>query len=192
MAVVYNSCVYFVIFVKKEMKTETVKEYFRSLNPDKQNDLLQELHGLQDTSKYNLLERHVQQLDNKQGICPHCGSLQYYKNGKDKNVQKYKCSTCKKCFTAYTGTWLAHIHKKHLLTSYLKLMKQGLSLDKIKVELQINKKTAFDWRHKINSSISDIEKESFKGITESDETFFLHSEKGSKKWKVKQEKEESL
>jgi len=59
-------------------------------------------------------------------------------------------------------------------------MRQGKSLDKIKEELRINKKTAFDWRHKINASIADIENKSFSGITESDETFFLQSGKGSK------------
>ncbi len=163
------------------MKSSSIQKYFVSLNPDEQDNLLSKLQNLKDTSSYGLLERHVKQLDNKQGTCPHCGSLRYKKNGKDKKIQKYKCANCNRCFTAYSGTWLAHIHKKHLLIPYLKLMKQGQSLDKIKTELHINKKTAFDWRHKINASIADIEKESFNGITESDETFFLHSEKGSKK-----------
>ena len=161
------------------MKQSKIKEYFLSLPSEAQDNFLSELHDLKDTSNYNLLEKRVIQLDNKQGICPHCGGLHYTKNGKDKKVQKYKCNSCTRNFTAFTGTWLAHIHKKHLLLPYLKLMKQGKSLDKIKVELKINKKTAFDWRHKINASIRDIEKDSFNGITESDETFFLHSKKGS-------------
>jgi hypothetical protein len=42
-------------------------------------------------------------------------------------------------------------------------------------------KTAFDWRHKILSSFEDVEKKDFNGIVENDETFFLQSEKGSKK-----------
>ncbi len=53
-----------------------------------------------------------------------------------------------------------------------------MSLDKIKATLGINKKTAFDWRHKILASIEDTDKGDFTGITESDETFFLHSDKG--------------
>jgi len=63
---------------------------------------------------------------------------------------------------------------------YLKLMREGLSLEKTKDKLKINKKTAFDWRHKIASSLSSVEESKFDGITESDETFFLHSQKGSK------------
>lgn len=170
------------------MELSAVKKYFVSLKPETQESLLSELQDLKDTSDYGLLERHVKQLDNRQGTCPHCGSLHYKKNGKDKKVQKYKCTSCNRSFTAFTGTWLAHIHKKHLLIPYLKLMKQGKSLDKIKEELKINKKTAFDWRHKINASIAGLENNSFSGITESDETFFSHSEKGSNKLERKARK----
>ena len=53
-----------------------------------------------------------------------------------------------------------------------------MSLDKIKCALSINKKTAFDWRHKVLSSLEEVKKDGFNGIVESDETFFLLSEKG--------------
>jgi len=57
---------------------------------------------------------------------------------------------------------------------------QEQSLDKISAKLKMNKKTAFDWRHKILSALSDKDNDhdDFTGITESDETFFLRSEKG--------------
>jgi transposase-like protein len=75
---------------------------------------------------------------------------------------------------------LAGIHKKELINDYLEMMYQEKSLDKIKTALVINKKTAFDWRHKILSSLEDVQKNNFNGIVESDETFFLHSDKGRK------------
>ena len=55
----------------------------------------------------------------------------------------------------------------------MKLMEQELSLDKIKEKLGINKKTAFDWKHKVLSGLEDVDKGNFKGVTESDDTFFL-------------------
>lgn len=155
-----------------------IKEYFTSLTSKRQKDLLFDLQNLKDVSDFELLEVRVKQLDNKQASCPRCGSMEYVKNGSTKGVKNYKCKSCNRSFTAFTGTWLAHIHKKHLLVPYLKLMKLDMSLDKIKEELSINKKTALDWRHKISASISDIEDDVFTGITESDETFFLHSNKG--------------
>ncbi len=162
------------------MRNNDIKKYFKNLSPDKQKDLLSELQNLKDGSEFELLEIRIKQLDNKQATCPRCGSIKYVKNGSSKGVKRYKCKSCKRSFTAFTGTWLAHIHKKDLLVPYLKLMKLDLSLDKIKKQLKINKKTALDWRHKISASVSEIENDVFTGITESDETFFLHSNKGSK------------
>jgi hypothetical protein len=75
---------------------------------------------------------------------------------------------------------MAGIHSKEKLDDYLELMMEEKSLDKIKVALSINKKTAFDWRHKVLASLLDTDKDDFTGITESDETFFLNSEKGRK------------
>jgi tRNA G26 N,N-dimethylase Trm1 len=100
--------------------------------------------------------------------------------GTDKGSQRYKCKSCNRTFTEYTGTWLGGIHKKHLADDYIEMMESKSSLDKIKSQLGINKKTAFDWRHKILASVEHSEKRAFEGITESDETYFHLSEKGIK------------
>ena len=60
-------------------------------------------------------------------------------------------------------------------------MIEHTSLDKTSKKLKINKKTAFDWRHKILSSFAQDIGDAFEGIVESDETFFEHSEKGNKR-----------
>jgi len=68
------------------VKSSSIQKYFVSLNPDEQDNLLSEHQNVKDTSSYGLLERHVKQLDNKQGTCPHCLSLRYKKNDKDKKM----------------------------------------------------------------------------------------------------------
>ena len=164
-----------------ELSKEDVKSYLLSLPREKQSALLEELQSLANLSnvpKCKLSRRDI--LDNKQGACPHCGYSKYVKFGIDKGAQRYKCKSCKRNFTEYTGTWMAGIHRKDRIDDYMVLMVEEKSLDKIKVELKINKKTAFDWRHKILSSLEETEKDSFNGITESDETFILFSEKGKK------------
>jgi len=156
-----------------------VKEYLLSLSRGEQKVLLRELNDLSDrkgTISAIVSRREI--LDNKQGHCPHCGHPKYVKFGVDKGSQRYKCKSCNRNFTEYTGTWLEGIHKKELIDEYLQLMFEEKSLDKITELLGINKKTAFDWRHKILASLRDTDKISFDGITESDETFFLLSEKG--------------
>lgn len=121
--------------------------------------------------------RHI--LDNKMGRCPHCSHDKYVRFGTDKGSQRYKCKSCKRSFTEYTGTWMAGLQRRDVVSAYLRLMVEEKSLDKISETLGINKKTAFDWRHKILASLAGRDQQDdFTGITESDETFFLRSEKG--------------
>lgn len=128
----------------------------------------------------NFLSIRKEQLYNKQVGCPHCESKQYIKFGSDKGSQRFKCKECLQTFTEYTGTWMDGIHKKSRVLEYIGLMIENKSLDKISSQMGINKKTAFDWRHKILSSLSQDTGKEMEGIVESDETFFEESSKGSK------------
>jgi transposase-like protein len=161
------------------MNKEAIKSALLSLSLEERKALLLEIEK-ENALHSPILGKRRELLNNKVGNCPHCNSKKYRKHGIDKGSQRYYCRDCKRTFTEYTGTWLTGIHKKELIEEYLKLMEKELSLDKIKKELQINKKTAFDWRHKILSGHEKIDKNSFTGITESDDTFFLESSKGSK------------
>ncbi|GAA3628675.1 IS1595-like element ISSsu9 family transposase [Flavivirga jejuensis] len=157
-----------------------MKEGLSSLSEAERLELLKELEQLsvhsvkvpksQDSRRFLL--------DNKLGCCAHCSHPKYVKFGIDKGSQRYKCKSCKRSFTEYTGTWMAGLQRKDKIDNYLALMLEETSLDNIKEALSINKKTAFDWRHKILASLSENDKDDFTGITESDETFFLNSEKG--------------
>ena len=75
-----------------------------------------------------------------------------------------------------------------MLYSYFDEMRMETSLDEITENMGISKQTAFNWRHKILSGLQNNDKDNFNGITESDETFFLQSEKGKKKIDVKPRK----
>jgi len=113
------------------MDNTDIKLYFKELDDNSRKILLEELSEIDDNSSFNLLTIREEQLSNKQGSCPHCGSLKYSKDGHEKNgVQRFRCKSCKRCFTPYTGTWLAKINKKEKLVPYLKLMHAGKSIDK--------------------------------------------------------------
>lgn len=161
------------------MDIEELKNRILELPKDERERLLREI-GVADgeavVPKAQALRRHL--LDNMMGSCPHCSHAKYVRFGKDKGAQRYKCKSCRRSFTEYTGTWMAGLHKKDRIDAYLTLMMEEKSLDKIKETLKINKKTAFDWRHKILASLSETGKDDFSGITESDETFFFNSQKG--------------
>ena len=155
------------------MDKAEIKTALLSLSAEERASLLAEIEN--ETNLHStILGKRREALNNKIGNCPHCNSKKYRKHGIDKESQRYFCNSCKRTFTEYTGTWLAGIHKKELVGDYLKLMEQELSLDKIRDQLGINKKTAFDWRHKVLSGLENVDKGGFKGVTESDDTFFLH------------------
>ncbi|MFO8066551.1 MAG: hypothetical protein R6U11_03115 [Bacteroidales bacterium] len=161
------------------MDIAELKTAILSLSQEDRSILLSEIENETDNSS-PLSGNRREKLNNKIGCCPHCSSKKYRKHGIDRGSQRYYCNACKRTFTEYTGTWLAGIHKKKLVSDYLELMEQELSLDKIKEKLNINKKTAFDWRHKILSGFENSDNGGFKGITESDDTFFHQSSKGTK------------
>lgn len=160
------------------MDIKEIKQHLLALSLSERRLLLREVEDSLSGPQEQASRRHV--LDNRMGSCPHCGNRGYVRFGKDKGAQRYKCRSCKRGFTEYTGTWMAGLHKKDKVDGYLALMMEEKSLDKIKDALGINKKTAFDWRHKILSSLTDTDGDDFVGITESDETFFLKSDKGGK------------
>lgn len=162
------------------MNLQEIKNSLGSLSPTEIAELRDVLAGLtnSDIAVPTSQKSRRYLLDNKLGCCAHCGHTKYVKFGIDKGSQRYKCKSCNRSFTEYTGTWMAGLQKKDKIDGYLTLMHQEKSLDKIKDALSINKKTAFDWRHKILAALQDTDNDGFIGITESDETFFLNSEKG--------------
>lgn len=162
------------------MKLKEIKQQILKLPKEQQIQLFKEIGIATSQDKVSLSSSRIEILDNRQGTCPHCGHTKYVKFGNKSGSQRYKCKKCYKTFTEYTGTWMAGIHHKDKIDMYIELMAEEKSLDKIKEELRINKKTAFDWRHKILSSLQEGSAKPFEGITESDETFFLESEKGKK------------
>lgn len=159
------------------MTYQEILEAALSLSPAERESLVSSLSS---SSQDEAPSPRLSRLLDKQGVCPHCGGRHYYRFGKDKGTQRFKCKDCDRTFTEYTGTWQEGLHKKALVGRYLELMSEQKSLDKISSILKINKKTAFDWRHKILGTFRQDKGDSFSGIMESDGTFFEESEKGNR------------
>ena len=114
--------------------------------------------------------------------CPHCNSKRIVKNGKNRNVQRYRCKDCNATFGVNTNTFV-HKTQKPLATwdRYIQLMLDGFTIRRIAGELEISTKTAFYWRHKILNALKKVISSQLNGIIEADETFFRLSYKGQKK-----------
>lgn len=114
--------------------------------------------------------------------CIHCGSLSLKRNGKYRSRQRYLCKDCGKTFNDMSGSPLSGTHHPHKWLRYFEMMVEGKgkSLPKIALELEIYISTAFYWRHKTLNTIRSLGHTTLRGIVESDETYFLESEKGKK------------
>ncbi|MDU3869237.1 MAG: IS1595 family transposase [Bacillus paranthracis] len=112
--------------------------------------------------------------------CLHCGSISVKKNGKYRARQRYLCKDCGKTFNDMTNTPLSGSRYPHKWLKYFEMMVDGYTLPKISKALEIHISTAFYWRHKILNAVRSLGNQTLKGIVESDETFFLESDKGKK------------
>ena len=113
-------------------------------------------------------------------FCPHCSSRKVVRFGCYRDHQRYLCRSCKKTFTDLSKTALHYIHNKEKFFYVLSLMLKGYSLTKTAQRVKVSIPTAFNWRHKILDSLRNLEDDSLSGIVEADNTFFLHSQKGSR------------
>ncbi|MDM5239175.1 IS1595 family transposase [Bacillus cereus] len=117
----------------------------------------------------------------KDGLgCVHCGSKSVKRNGKYRSRERYLCHDCGKSFNDTTGSPIARTRYPQLWMKYLKMMVEGCTLPQISEELGIHLSTCFYWRHKVLFALRSNGFNQLSGIIESDETFFLESEKGKK------------
>ncbi|VAW47928.1 hypothetical protein MNBD_GAMMA03-1010 [hydrothermal vent metagenome] len=153
-------------------------EYFSSLDEQGRQVIIDELLSLSFSHSSSGIPDNVQE---EHGIrCPDCQGRDIRANGKYKSVQRYYCKPCKKYFRETTGRLNFGLKKGALLKTYLYHMLMGLSIKKCADFTGICVQTSFDWRHKIASAFEQAVPESFSGVVESDDIFFLESGKGNR------------
>lgn len=112
--------------------------------------------------------------------CPHCAAERVVKNGSADGLQRYKCRGCHKTFNALTGTPLARLRMKGKWLEQAGALRDGLSLTQITERMGISRHTAFRWRHRFLALPKTVKAQALVGIAETDETFFLRSNKGQR------------
>jgi len=162
------------------MAIEELIEGFKQLTQRQQHDVINELykHLVQGEIGISSIKGESDKLPGEK--CPYCKSKSYVANGSLKGVQRYRCKGCGRFFSETTGTTLEGLHKKDKFSKYLWCMFMGYSIRKCASETGISIPTSFKWRHKILSSFSEIPDNDFRFVCESDDIFFLHSEKGNR------------
>ena len=155
--------------------------YLNQLSGNEKEDLYQLLRkDLYGVTPEDIEDARAEQIINKPISCPHCNSERIIGFGHYRGRKRFRCKSCKKTFNEMTGTPMANLKKTDEFSDYLELFSQGLSLRALAENLKISVGTAFDWRHKILTSLSNYNDGHFEGIVESDDKQFEFSEKGRK------------
>lgn len=156
-------------------------EYFKVLGETERYAIIEELLGLMNNDMaISVAEAQSEVQQSTKVCCPHCTSTDIRANGKYKEVQRYYCKSCSTYFRDTTGKLSFGLKKGNLLRTYMYHMLMGLSIEKCANQTGVCIQTSFDWRHKILSSFGFSVPEGFEGIVESDDIFFLESDKGSR------------
>jgi len=113
--------------------------------------------------------------------CPHCASAELVRFGTSGGTQRYRCKSCRKTFTALTGTPFLRLRGKEQLLANAECMAEGLSVRKTAARLGMSVRKAFRWRHKFLTLPSRQKPAGMTGVVEADETFFPQSFKGQRK-----------
>ena len=118
---------------------------------------------------------------NKGIECPHCGNVEFIKNGTRTGVQRYKCKDCNTVFNDLSNSFLSCTHKDFdTWKAYMKCIIEEIQLMKTAKQCSISLSTAFYWLHKLLNIVSSyVNRVKLNGVIESDDTFFSVSMKVS-------------
>ena len=112
--------------------------------------------------------------------CPHCASRQLQRWGQASDLQRYRCSECRRTFNGLTGTPMARLRKKERWVDQAKALITGESVAKAAKRCGVAQTTAFRWRHRFLAASVLDKPARLSGIVEADETFILESFKGKR------------
>lgn len=176
------------------MRATDILKAVQNLNPAEKHRLREYLiDALTASSSAGNILLEISERKNKSGYrCPDCESEHVVRFGKYSTIvegeevkkQRYQCRACKITFTDLTNTVLYRTRRLNQWIKFVECMIEGYSLRK-SAELvgNVSHVTLFYWRHKLLSSLNQMELSAFQGIVEMDETYFLYSEKGQRKIK---------
>jgi transposase-like protein len=156
-----------------------IQSFVKNLSPSEQQDLLKFLQYEIEVPKFDSLNNNSNNISKIE--CPNCEDSKVVGHGTYKGRGRYMCKSCKKSFNDYTGTAISGIKKVDKFQSYLKLILESVSIRKASKTLELNVKTVLDWRHKITTSLEQINGTKFIGIVECDDKLVNINEKGNKK-----------
>jgi len=119
--------------------------------------------------------------------CPSCNSEKIRPYGFWRGHQRLCCRRCSRIFNELSCSPLSGTHHPAKWRDFVECMVGGLSVRQTATQLDIANSTVFRWRHRLLEKYEPLATSVLEGIVETDETFFLFSEKGDKSVSTRRE-----
>lgn len=113
--------------------------------------------------------------------CPHCACERVQRWGGFSGRRRYRCTGCSRTFSDFTATPLAHLKLIDRWPGFCSCTLDTLTVRAAGRRLGVDKNTAFRWRHRLLAAIEADDDGVLTGTVILHETFFAHSEKGSRR-----------
>lgn len=112
--------------------------------------------------------------------CPHCAAGTIQRWGSFSGRRRYRCLACGRTFSDFTNTPLAHLKRIDRWPAFCRCMLRSLSVRRTASILELDKHTAFRWRHRILRVVRRSDVDPLGHWVCFDETWFPYSEKGQR------------
>jgi transposase-like protein len=167
----------------KQHELNQIVKVLRALPLTQLQTIMTELNTVENQSSVNqVIEGHSQVTRQ----CPHCQNSKINRHGYSNGLQRCRCNTCAKTFTALTSTPLCGLHKREKWLEQAEALSEGRTLLRVAEQVGIHVSTVHRWRLRFLSSPKSSPSEILTGIAEADETYFLLSFKGKRGGKASQ------
>ena len=80
--------------------------------------------------------------------CPACQANNPCRHGQDRGVQSYRCCSCRRTFTALSGTPLSRLRQRAKWLDYLDKMLDTKSVRASADAVGVHRNTSFRWSHR--------------------------------------------
>lgn len=113
--------------------------------------------------------------------CPHCDSEEVIRWGHFSGRQRYRCRSCRRCFSDLTATVLANRKRLDAWPAYFRSLGRSETVRTAARTADVAASTAFRWRHLILSAIRETDRTTFAGMVEFAQTYLRYSAKGPRR-----------
>lgn len=165
---------------KDKTRIENIIRQFQELSIEEQADFKTYIKNMELKGKESILAAIREKVNDNTSLCPHCKSINVVRNGTNKRTgnQRFLCRDCGKSFSATTGTVLFSLKKSDEFLRTLECLKTNMTIRESAKSLDVNIKTAFDWRHKMLAALSSYAPKIVNGKVQCDETEIPVNQKG--------------